>query len=97
MDEITPFNGPYTLEVSSPGPDRPLRKIEHFKKAIDRKAKIKTSEKVENRKAFTGTIISAGDNDIEILLDEGKKGEEPRIIIPFSKIISANLVAQLDW
>lgn len=97
MDEITPFNGPYTLEVSSPGPERPLRKIEHFKEAVGKKAKIKCSEPIDDRKNFTGTINSADEKIIEIALDEGKKGEEPHVKIPFGAISSANLVADTDW
>ena len=97
LDEINPFNGPYTLEVSSPGPERPLRKLEHFKAGIEKKAKIKCNEAVDNRKNFTGTIKSADEKVIEIVLDEGKKGEEPQVKIPFETICSANLVADTDW
>lgn len=97
LDEINPFNGSYTLEVSSPGPDRPLRKLDHFKAAIDKKAKIKASEPVDGRKAFTGFIVSADENIIEIALDEGKKGEEPHVKIPFAQISDANLIGDMDW
>lgn len=97
LDEIEPFQSAYALEVSSPGPDRPLRKPEHFKAAVGKKAKIKTSEPIENRKNFTGTIKSAGEDKVEIALDEGKPGAEPRVKIPLEFIASANLVPGDDW
>ena len=97
LDEINPFNGPYTLEVSSPGPERPLRKLEHFKAAIGKKAKIKCNEPIDNRKNFTGTIKSASENIIEIALDEGKPGAEPKVKIAFEMISSANIVPGDEW
>ena len=95
LDEIEPFQSAYALEVSSPGPDRPLRKPEHFKAAVGKKAKIKTSEPIENRKNFTGTIVSA-DQNVEIALDEGKPGAEPKVQIAFEFIASANIVPGKD-
>ena len=93
LDEINPFTSSYTLEVSSPGPDRPLRKFEHFQNAVGKIAKIKTSTAIEGRAAFTGTILSAEDNKIGLALDEGKKDKEPQVDIPFEEITSANLKA----
>lgn len=91
LDEINPFADSYTLEVSSPGPDRPLRKMEHFASASGQMAKVKTSQAVDGRGAFTGTIVAAENGIVEIALDEGKKGEEPHVEIPFELISSANL------
>lgn len=56
-------------------------------------AKIKTDTQVENRKAFTGTIVSANEEQVEIALDEGKAGSEPCISINYEVIASANLKA----
>ena len=95
MDEIQPFNSAYTLEVSSPGPERPLRKLEHFQAAVGKKAKLKCSEPIDNRKNFTGTIVNASDV-IELALDEGKAGEEPRVKISFGIITQANIVPGED-
>ena len=95
LDEVNPFTSAYTLEVSSPGPERPLRKLEHFQAAVGKKAKIKCSEPIDNRKNFTGTIVSAS-KDIEIALDEGKPGAEPKVQIAFELIASANIVPGED-
>ena len=97
LDEVNPFTSAYTLEVSSPGPERPLRKAEHFKAAIGKEAKVSCFEAVDGRKSFTGTINSAYDKTIEIALNEGKKGEEPRFQIPINNIKSANLKPGEDW
>ena len=48
------------LEVSSPGLDRPLRKVEDFQRFVGRGAKIKLNAAVENRKRFEGVIESVG-------------------------------------
>lgn len=54
-------------------------------------AKIKTKEAIDKRAAFTGVINSVDDEIIEIILDEGKKGEQPMVQIAFENISSANL------
>lgn len=97
LDEVQPFSSAYALEVSSPGPDRPLRRAEHFKAAIGQKAKIKTSEPVGDRKNFTGTIKSVDGGTIEIALDEGKPGAEPKVEIALEVIAAANVVPGNDW
>lgn len=92
LDEIDPFPGTYTLEVSSPGPNRPLRKLEHFKAVTNKRAKIQTSKPIEGRAAFTGTIKDVNkDKKIIFALEEGKRGSEPIFEIPFESISNANL------
>lgn len=54
-------------------------------------AKIKTKEPIDKRAAFTGVINSVEDEVVEIILDEGKKGKQPKIKIAFENISSANL------
>lgn len=65
LDEKDPIENRYTLEVSSPGLDRPLTKAEHFKRYIGYVIKLETITPVENRKRFKGIIESvSADNDI---------------------------------
>jgi len=59
----------YDLEVSSPGLDRPLTKIEHFARFAGFEAKIDTKMEVEGRKRFKGRIVSVEGNDISIETD----------------------------
>ncbi len=74
----------YSLEVSSPGPTRPLSKPEHFTRFEGRRAKIRTSEPIAGQRSFTGTItgVAAGG----VILDQG----EP-VTIPFDKVDRAHL------
>ena len=56
MDELDPFPGAYTLEVSSPGVDRPLRTKEHFMQFIGHNAVIQTKIPLEGRSKWTGML-----------------------------------------
>ncbi len=63
---------PYNLEVSSPGMERFLRKIEHFQMALGETVKLKTKELVDGRRTFTGTVISIEDKNV-ILKEQNKR------------------------
>ena len=86
LDEKDPIENKYSLEVSSPGLDRPLTKIEHFKRYIGYEAKIETEDKVENRKRFKGKIVTVDDNNVVMAT------EEAQYTIPFVLINKAKLV-----
>jgi len=59
MDALDPFPGAYTLEVSSPGIDRPLRTEQHFARYAGQQAVVKLAHPIDGRSNFTGTIVSA--------------------------------------
>ena len=61
----------YTLEVSSPGIDRPLTKPEHFRRFIGHRVRVRTREKLEGRSNFTGRIAGADESAVEVDLAEG--------------------------
>ncbi len=86
LDVEDPISDKYNLEVSSPGLDRPLFTIEHFKRFIDKKVSIHLRIAINNRRKYTG-IIKAVENDT-ILLDVD--GIEQKFI--FGNIQKANLV-----
>ena len=75
----------YTLEVSSPGIERPLTKPEHFVRFKGNKAKLKTYELIDGQKVHLGNIIDCID-DIVFIEINGKNRA-----IPFSQILKANL------
>jgi ribosome maturation factor RimP len=82
----------YTLEVSSPGIDRPLKKIKDFQKIEGQRIRVKTVHLVEGQKVFTGQLISVAENGtIDLLITDQKK--EKNITILFENIASANLEA----
>jgi ribosome maturation factor RimP len=81
---LDPYRSDYTIEVSSPGPDRPLRKPEHFTEAVG----ARVSVRVEGRKnRHRGLLVEAGDDSIT--LDAGEAGE---LHIPYDAIVRANLI-----
>ena len=79
----------YTLEVSSPGLTRPLKRLQDYARFKGRKVKIKTSREFEGQKVFRG--ILTGEEDGEIRLRDGKK----EVTIPFEDIVKANL--EFEW
>lgn len=69
LDEIDPFPGAYTLEVSSPGIDRPLRTPEHFCRFAGETVKVKTTAPIDNTSSFCGTLRGMEGNDVAIEVD----------------------------
>ena len=84
-----PIAGHYTLEVSSPGIDRPLVKVEHFKKFCGQKVKVTTHNLHLGRKRFTGQLTHVNDAGIVVEVD----GEA--YDLPFDDINNAKLCP--DW
>lgn len=91
MDELDPFPGAYTLEVSSPGIDRPLRTTEHFMRFVGETAVVKTNGPIDGRGTWTGTILRA-DGDVVVLEVDGDGLE-----LPFEAIKSAHLKGSIDF
>ena len=90
MDELDPFPGAYTLEVSSPGIDRPLRTSEHFVRFAGETAVLKT-QPVDGRSTWTGIIMGAQADVVTLDVD----GAEMRI--PTDAIKRAHLKGTIDF
>lgn len=87
LDEKDPIKDQYSLEVSSPGLDRPLTVLEHFQRFVGYEAKLETSSVIDTRKRFAGKIISVDDkNNIHFDMDEKEW------VIPYDAIAKAKLV-----
>lgn len=89
LDAEDPIEGPYTLEVSSPGLERPLTKKEHFARYVGERARVKTFSPIDGRRDITGVIAVADDAGIEIDV-EGK-----RYRIGYDLIAKANLKPEI--
>ncbi len=76
---------PYTLEISSPGLPRPLKKEKDFMKYCNQIIKVKTIDPIENRRQFKGKLLGISENRIEIETEGGV------IQIPVSNVAKANL------
>lgn len=77
LDAEDPIGGGYTLEVSSPGFDRPLRTVAHFRAQLGKRAKLELGVPLDGRRRFTGTLLEVDDETIQIEVD-GKTFSIPR-------------------
>ena len=69
LDVEDPFPGAYSLEVSSPGLDRVLRKPEHFARFVDNRVKVELAVPRDGRKRYTGMLRRADGESIELEVD----------------------------
>ena len=86
LDAEDPIEVPYTLEVSSPGINRPLRKEEDFKTFIGDEVKITMENPIDGRRNFSGTLLGIEDGIISIEIEEGKE-----VGIPLQDVKKARL------
>ena len=91
LDVEDPISNKYTLEVSSPGMDRPLAKPVHFKAVVGQDVKIKMTTLVDGRRRFTGELIEATDEFAVVEVD-GEQSE-----LPYSDMDRARLIAVYDF
>lgn len=87
----------FGLEVSSPGPERPLTKPDHFRRFIGRKARVRTREPHAGRRSFTGELVEASDQEVTVAVGaQGQAGEDDDelglVSIPYSQINRSNLL-----
>lgn len=78
----------HALEVSSPGPERPLTKPDHFARFVGRRAQIRTHAEHDGRRNFTGAIIATDDATVSLAPDDGV------VSIEYADIARAHLVAE---
>jgi ribosome maturation factor RimP len=78
----------YSLEVSSPGPERPLTKPEHYRRYVGRRARVRTNGEDGDgaRKTFTGELVGASDVEVTVAADTGV------VSIPYAEINRSNLL-----
>jgi len=74
LDVEDPIEGAYTLEVSSPGIDRPLTRLKDFADFEGYEARLETSEMIEGRKRFKGMLAGIDGSEVLINVDEGTIG-----------------------
>lgn len=92
LDVEDPIAGSYTLEVSSPGLDRPLKDVSDFTKNVGRLVRIVTKEDIDNQSFFLGRLEEVEGDVIRLSLSGGSKGE---VSIPFSNVSKARLEVEL--
>jgi len=77
----------YSLEVSSPGPERPLTKPEHFRRFLGRRVRVRTREEVAGHKSFTGRLTDADDESVSVDTGDGP------VAIPLTAVRRSNLLS----
>ncbi len=88
LDVEDPLPGQYNLEVSSPGLDRKLTKVEHFQRFTGETVKVRTRFPIAGRRRFRGTLVASDDEQIVVEVD----GEAHSL--PLAKIETARLVPE---
>jgi ribosome maturation factor RimP len=82
-DVLRDYLREYSVEVSSPGLDRPLRRQEHFEAVVGRRIKLR----VAGQRKLRGEVLSAGDQSVTVAVSDGAETE-----IPYAEIVRANLI-----
>jgi ribosome maturation factor RimP len=78
----------HTVEVSSPGPSRPLTKPDHYRRFLGQRVRVRTREAIEGRSEFKGELVDAGEHGVALT------GEWGTVTIPHERIRRSNLIPQ---
>ena len=81
------YRAEYTIDVSSPGPERPLRKATHFAAALGRRVSIRTEVEIDGRSRIRGVVSSAADDAVTV-----ETAEATTLRIPYDLIVRGNLI-----
>jgi ribosome maturation factor RimP len=78
----------YGLEVSSPGPQRPLTKPDHYRRFIGRRARVRLREPRDGHRSYTGELVGASEEEVTVAAGDGV------VSIPYSQINRSNLMPE---
>jgi ribosome maturation factor RimP len=92
LDAADPIEGDYTLEVSSPGIDRPLTRLKDFETWAGYEARLELDRLADGRKRFKGGLAGVEDGAVALNVE----GEDHTLLIPFDWIVEAKLVLSDD-
>lgn len=93
MDELDPFPGAYTLEVSSPGIDRPLRTREHFERFAGETVYVMTTAPIDGQSRFTAVLSGFDGEQNAVLLDI----EGSCLAIPLGDVKKAHVKGVIEF
>lgn len=90
LDVEDPISSEYTLEVSSPGMDRPLFTLEQFARHAGELVKIKLRSPFDGRRNFQGLLRGVEEQDVVVLVDDHE------FLLPIDLIEKANIIPRFD-
>jgi len=94
LDEVDPIEKKYFLEVSSPGLERPLKKIKDYKRFSGESIKISTYRKINGTKVFIGKLVGIDKNQVVTI---NLKDTDKKMEIDYSDIARANLYEEFNF
>jgi ribosome maturation factor RimP len=83
---LNDYRDRYSLEVSSPGLDRPLTKPQHYSRFLGRQAKVRLRDAPDGHRSLTGELVGASEKEVTIAADDGV------VSIPYDQIARSNLI-----
>jgi ribosome maturation factor RimP len=83
---LSDYRERYSLEVSSPGQDRPLTKPQHYSRFLGRRARVRLRDAAGGHKQLTGELVGASDADVTLAAADGL------VTIPYEQIARSNLI-----
>jgi len=83
---LNDYRDQYSLEVSSPGIDRPLTKPQHYSRFLGRHARVRLRDARDGHRSVTGELVGASDQEVTIAADDGV------VTIPYDQIARSNLI-----
>ena len=86
-DVLRDYLREYTVDVSSPGIERPLRRPEHFARYAGHKVALRTAEPLGGRSKFKGVVVEAGPDSVVLDVADGERRQ-----IPYAAIVRGNLI-----
>ncbi len=84
--QLNDYRDRYSLEVSSPGLDRPLTKPQHYTRFLGRHARVRLRDARDGHRSVTGELVGASDQEVTIAADDGV------VTIPYDLIARSNLI-----
>jgi ribosome maturation factor RimP len=84
--QLNDYRDRYSLEVSSPGLDRPLTKPQHYTRFLGRHARVRLRDARDGHRSVTGELVGASDQEVTIAADDGV------VTIPYDQIARSNLI-----
>lgn len=94
LDEVDPIEKKYFLEVSSPGLERPLKKVKDYERFRGESIKISTYRKIKGTKVFIGKLVGIDKNQVVTI---NLKDTDKKIEIDYSDIAKANLYEEFNF